>query len=159
MKTNILAPMALVLGTLGLSACGDEAEQVEQAPEGIAGLGIEDPRLVLNAVSGNPAALYMDISYNGDRSIMVRRFDMLDAGRTELHGYLEMVTGTEMVETSPFTVGDGETVSLEPGAMHVMAFDVSPDLKAGDMTEVTLTIAGGDKHSFPVEVRAAGEER
>ena len=40
-----------------------------------------------------------------------------------------------------------------------MAMNVSPDLEPGDTTEVTLTVSGGDKFSFPAEVRAAGEDR
>lgn len=157
--SKIGAAMALGLATMGLAACSQEAETTEEAPEGIAGMQVDDARMVLNAVSGNPAALYMDITYEGDRAIQVRRFDVLGADRTELHGYMEMVTGTEMVETSPFAIADGETVSLEPGGIHVMAFDVAETLSPGDTTEVTLTVAGGDKHSFPVEVRAAGEDR
>ena len=53
----------------------------------------------------------------------------------------------------------GDEVSFEPGGKHVMAFEVSPELQPGGTTEVTLTIAGGDKHSFEVPVMAAGEER
>ena len=159
MKNTLLAAATLGFATLGLAACGEQAETGEQAPEGIDGLKIENARMVLNAVEGNPAAVYMDISYTGNRPIMVRRVDVLDAERTELHGYMEMVTGTEMVETTPFNVADGETVSLEPGDRHVMAFGVSPELKAGDTTEVTVIIAGGDKQTVTAPVRAAGEDR
>ena len=54
----------------------------------------------------------------------------------------------------------GETIKFEPGGKHVMAFDLSPELKAGAKTELTLTIAGGDKmRAVEVPVEAADAER
>jgi hypothetical protein len=40
-----------------------------------------------------------------------------------------------------------------------MAMDVSPDLKPGGTTEATVIVSGGGRQSFPVEIRAAGDER
>ena len=40
-----------------------------------------------------------------------------------------------------------------------MVFDLDPSLEAGGTTEMTLTVVGGKKKSFPVEIRAAGDER
>ena len=42
--------------------------------------------------------------------------------------------------------------------MHVMAMELDDTLAAGGETEVTLTFVGGDKVSFPVEIRAAGDD-
>ena len=47
----------------------------------------------------------------------------------------------------------------KPGGTHVMAMDLADTLAAGGETEVTVTFVGGDKVSFPAEVRAAGDER
>jgi hypothetical protein len=40
-----------------------------------------------------------------------------------------------------------------------MAMDLAETVAAGGEAEVTLTFVGGDKFSFPAEVRAAGDER
>ena len=64
-----------------------------------------------------------------------------------------------MAAMGPLTVPKGETIKFEPGGKHVMAFELSPELKPGATTEMTLTIAGGDKASFPVRVEAANAER
>ena len=40
-----------------------------------------------------------------------------------------------------------------------MVFDLDPAIAAGDTAEMTLTVVGGKQKSFPVEVRAAGDER
>ena len=36
---------------------------------------------------------------------------------------------------------------------------LDPALKAGGTTEATIIVSGGKRHTFPVEIRAAGDER
>lgn len=158
-ENSVLTSMALGLSTLGLAACGIEAEQVEQAPGGVSGLSVENVKMVLNPVSGNPAAVYFDLSYEGDKTIQVRRVDVAGAESAVLHNYMDYNFEVQMMEMGPFVIRDGETLEFKPGDQHVMAMNVSPELKPGDDTEVTMTIAGGEKFSFPAEVRAAGEDR
>ena len=64
-----------------------------------------------------------------------------------------------MGEMAPLALQPGESARFEPGGKHVMAFDLSPELVAGGITEVTLTLASGDKHSFEAEIRSAGDAR
>ena len=66
---------------------------------------------------------------------------------------------TEMGSIGMVTIEPGDTVAFEPGKKHVMAFDVSPDLKPESVTSVTLTMAGGDTMSFDVDVLPADAER
>ena len=40
-----------------------------------------------------------------------------------------------------------------------MAMDLADTVTAGGTAEVTATFLGGDKVSFPAEVRAAGDDR
>ena len=40
-----------------------------------------------------------------------------------------------------------------------MAMNLADTVKAGSKSDVTLTFVGGDKVSFPADVRAAGDER
>ena len=40
-----------------------------------------------------------------------------------------------------------------------MANDLADTVAAGSTADVTLTFVGGDKITFPAEVRAAGDER
>ena len=64
----------LLAGTgLGLAACSDSAETPSEiGPEGIAGLEITNPRMMLPPVAGNPAAVYFDIAYDGERNLALR---------------------------------------------------------------------------------------
>ena len=64
-----------------------------------------------------------------------------------------------MEETLQVMVKAGETVKFEPGGTHVMAMDLADTVAPGSQAEVTVTFVGGDKVSFPADVRAAGDER
>lgn len=153
--------LTLAVGSVALAACSDNApDQIEaEVPEGIAGLEITNARMMLPPVSGNPAAVYFDLAYGGEKNIAIRRADVAGAERAELHDMMEYNFEMTMGEMPPLMMEPGDEVSFEPGGKHVMAFNLSPDLAAGGTTEVTLTIAGGDKHSFEVPIQAAGDER
>lgn len=161
MKAPIYTGVLMIATAIGLGACSQEtAEPVDaEAPAGIAGLEIADGRLVLPPVKGNPAAVYFNVTYSGDRNLAIRRADVAGAGSSEMHDTVEMDGKMTMQPSLPVVLNSGDTVEFAPGGKHIMAMDVSEDLTAGGTTEVTLTVAGGDKHSFDVPIRAAGEER
>lgn len=160
MKKTFLAGLALGISALSLAACGDTGtEEVAEAPEGIPGMAVENARMVLAPVAGNPAAVYFDLKYDGEQNVALRAADVAGAGSTMMHDYGEWDGKVQMMEMLPLVIQPGETVKFEPGSRHVMAMDVSPELQPGGETEVTLMVAGGDKFSFPAEIRAAGEDR
>ena len=70
-----------------------------------------------------------------------------------------MMHTSDMQEMTQVVVGPGQTVKFEPGEQHIMAMDLADTVAAGGQAEVTVTFVGGDKVSFPAEVRAAGAER
>ncbi|WP_338446123.1 copper chaperone PCu(A)C [Pelagerythrobacter marensis] len=160
MKSSVLAAALLSAATLGLAACGDRAaEQPAEAPEGVPGLTITNARMVLAPVEGNPAAVYFDLAYDGDRNVALNRAHVEGAASASLHEYGEWNRQVQMQEMLPLVLTKGDRVSFEPGGKHVMATDVSPELQPGGTTEVTLTVSGGDKTTFEAEIRGPGEER
>jgi copper(I)-binding protein len=158
MKTY-LAAAALALGTIALAACSGSQDAPPAAEENPTGLEISNARLILPAVAGNPAAVYFDLRNAGTRAVAVRSADIADAKSTAMHDSMEFDGKMTMNDMGPTAVPQGQTIKFEPGGKHVMAFDLSPELKAGGKTELTLTIAGGDKASFEVPVEAADAER
>ena len=149
---------ALAAGAVTLTACS-EADQAPPVEENPTGLVVSNARLILPPVAGNPAAVYFDLKNDGKRAIAVRRADIADAKSAEMHDMMEYNRTMTMAAMGPLNVPQGETIKFEPGGKHVMAFELSPDLKAGDKTELTLTVAGGDKASFVVPVEAADAQR
>lgn len=155
MKT-VLAAVAL---SLALAGCSQSDEAATPTDENPTGLVISNARLMLPPVAGNPAAVYFDLKNDGTRAIAVRRADVADAKSAAMHDMMEYNRAMTMAEMGPLTVPQGQTIKFEPGGKHVMAYDLSPELKAGGKTELTLTIAGGDKVSAEVPVLVAGAER
>jgi len=166
-KNRTLAGSKLALiglaaaSTLALGACGSDTAEVAEAPPAdvIEGVTIENARLVLAPVAGNPAAVYFDFSYDGERAFSLGRVAVDGAESALMHQYGEYDFEVQMMEALPIPVTSGTELEFKPGDLHVMAFDLSPDLEAGGTTDVTLTVSGGRKHKFTAEIRAAGDER
>lgn len=152
----------LLAGTgLALAACSDGA--VAPVEEGAtnenSGLAVTNGRMMLPPVAGNPAAVYFDIAYEGDDETTLASAYVEGAERAELHDMSKSGGSMTMGEMAPLALQPGDNASFEPGGKHVMAFDLAPELVAGGTTEVTLTLANGDKHSFDVQIQSAGDAR
>lgn len=159
MYTRSFAALALGLAALNLTACGEQPAEVEQAPEGVAGLTVENARLILPAVSGNPAAVYFDITYDGDVDSTLSAVAVEGAANTMMHQYGEKDLKVQMIPLDPVPLTKGAQLSFEPGGKHVMAMGVSEELTAGAKTEVTLIMGSGDKTTVMADVKGAGEDR
>lgn len=156
---NCAAPI-LLISSFALAGCGEaEAPVEETADAGIPGLTVTDGRMVLNAVKGNPAAIYFNLEYEGDRGLSLRKAEVEGAESSVIHEYGDNQGRREMMEALPIVLQKGTKLSFEPGEKHVMAMGVSEDLQPGGTTNVTLTVSGGGTSSFPVEIVAAGDER
>jgi copper(I)-binding protein len=145
---------------LGLAACGDERQTPAEAVAGqVPGLTITNARLVLAPVAGNPAAVYFDLSYEGDQGLSIRKAEVEGAGMTMIHDYAQVGATKQMVEALPVPLTKGSKVAFKPGGLHVMAMEPPATWKPGDKVKVTLTMSGGATQVFEAEVRAAGDER
>ena len=159
MKVPFLKNLVFAGGILALAACSSEPEQppVQENPDVMPGITVENARMVLPAVSGNPAAVYFDVSYRGDHPAVIRGVHVAGSENAMMHETLESDGMASMHDMMGVDVPSGETVSFAPGGKHVMVMDVDSALKPGDAVEVTITLDDGDKASFPAEVRAPGE--
>jgi copper(I)-binding protein len=152
MTKSIRAALALAAAALVPMACSEAPEQTETAPEGPEGVSATNARLMLPAVAGNPGAVYFDIANASETNRVIRAVSVAGAGSAMMH------TG-DMQELAQIVTPPGETVKFAPGEQHVMVMDLADTVVAGGQAEVTVTFVGGDKVSFPAEVRAAGDER
>jgi copper(I)-binding protein len=161
MQARALTAAAVVAMALFTAACGGGDQPAEQAgdPDAPEGITVSNARMLLPPVAGNPAAVYFDIANSSDREVMVRAVNVQGAGMAMLHTTATWNLQTDMQEVVQQPVPAGETVSFEPGGLHVMASGLADTATPGSTAEVTLTFVGGDKVSFPAEVRAAGDER
>ena len=152
MTKSIRAALALAAAAALPLACSEAPEQAEANPDAPDGIAVENGRLMLPAVAGNPGALYFDVRNDSDKNRVIRAISVAGAGSVEMHnGDMQMIM--------QLTVPPKGSATFEPGGEHVMAMDLADTMVAGGQAEVTVTFVGGDKVSFPVEVRAAGDER
>ena len=158
MRYLFFSACLLAFSATGLASCGAEAPVEEAAPAGIPGLTITDGRMVLNAVEGNPAAVYFNLKYEGDKGVAIRKAAVEGAESAMIHEYGMNAGNREMMEALPIVLQKGTELAFEPGSRHVMVMGVSPDFKPGDTTNVTLTVSGGDSATFVAEVKAAGDD-
>ncbi|MXO73798.1 copper chaperone PCu(A)C [Altererythrobacter aerius] len=155
-----LFAFALAAAALPLSGCGETPAEAPAAPENtIPGMTISNARMVLAPVSGNPAAIYFDLAYDGDRSLALNRAEVKGAKSAMFHDYGEYDFKVQMMEMLPVPLQKGTRVTFEPGGKHMMAMEPDASLKPGGTTEATVIVSGGARHTFPVEIRAAGDER
>lgn len=153
-----------VVGLFLLGACSvaegpDKSSEGTSAEQLAEGVNIANARMVLPPVSGNPAAIYFDLTYAGEGEVAFQSATVEGAGNTMIHIISKDETGTHMMDHGPFTVAPGETVEFKPGELHIMVTDISPEITAGSTVPVSLTFSDGLSHSFEAEVRAAGDER
>ena len=159
MKITRFAPLALGLATAALAGCSGGTEETTAPAVDEVALEVSDARLMLPAVEGRPGAIYFEVANTGERNYAIRRADVEGAGSAELHGSMEMDGQMMMDSVGQVLVESGGSQSFQPGGFHVMVFDLDPSVQAGTSTDMTLTVVGGKKKTFPVEVRAAGDER
>lgn len=159
MKFTHFAPLALGFATVALTGCSDTGDEAAAPVADEVMLEVSNARLMLPAVSDRPGAIYFDVENTGDRNYAIRRADVEGAGSAELHGSMEMNGQMMMDSVGQVLVNAGESENFAPGGFHVMVFDVDPALEAGGTTDMTLTVVGGKQKTFPVEIRAAGDER
>ncbi len=160
MKRAALATLG-VMSLFALAACAGEAEAPASEAEAPATptLAIDNARLMLAPVAGNPAALYFDLSYSGPPSLTIDSIAVEGAGMSMIHQTAEKNGAMTMTKAAPVALINGESVVFASGGMHVMAMQPSADWKAGGRVNVTLTLSDGTADIFPADVRAAGEER
>lgn len=156
----MLVPMALIAA---LGACGQQGSPTAQssqpaatAPETKPGLSLTGGRLVLPAVSGNPAAAYFTLVNGSEKPVTIAAVDVAGAGMAMLHETKDMAGHSEMHDLAGPQVASGASVAFAPGGKHVMIDGVPATWKPGGTAEITLTFADGDKLSAPLGIEPAG---
>lgn len=145
----------------GLSACTEPAQApaTQEQDAEAAALTVSNARVVLSPVSGNPAAVYFDLSYSGAPGVTLDNVEVEGGGMTMIHDYAEEGGTKRMVMADAVPLTEGTPVSFAPGGLHVMVMEPSADLKAGGTADITLSLSNGATTIVTAPVRAAGEER
>ncbi len=151
--------MMVAAMAIGLVACETQTPVEGEAETVAPRIEIENARLMLPPVSGNPAAVYFDLTYNGQEQLSITGAEVKGAANTEMHETVMVDQKMQMGKTGPIPLTKGEPISFEPGAKHIMAFDLDESVTAGGTAQVSVLISGGETHTFAAQVKAAGDDR
>jgi periplasmic copper chaperone A len=106
------------------------------ACQGAKGIDITEARV--GAPTGPNAALYFTASNDGGEPDVLNGVSTDVAGTAEIHETTHGEDGTMgMRPVTSLDLPAGETLTLEPGGLHVMLIDVAP-LEEGERISVTL---------------------
>jgi copper(I)-binding protein len=163
-KLHRAALMAgLFASAASLAACkGSEAPAPQESssaatndamgPDAKPGVSAGGGRLVLPVVPGRPGVAYFRVGNNTSERVMLAGVHVQGVGKTELH----KTSGGQMSPVEQVEIAPGAVITLAPGGLHVMAFDIADTLKPGAQTELTMTFADGDKISIPLQIETMG---
>lgn len=102
------------------------------------------------------AGAYMDLTADADMTLLSAASPV--AREVELHR-MAMENGVMMMQPLPrIALPKGKTVSLRPGAMHVMLIGLNGQIRAGDRTPITLTVRGTEGKELKVTVEALARQ-
>lgn len=126
-----------------VAACSSGSDVVE----------VEDPWGRPSPSSAANAAFYMQLDGAAEDDVLVSATSAA-CGAVELHE-TQMSDGVMSMQHLPqgIPVPAGETVSLEPGGLHVMCLGVVAPLTVGQMVEVGLVFENSDAMTIEAEIR------
>ena len=167
-----LASIAAALALIA-AACGGGDE----------GVSVEGAWARTSPMSAEAGAAYFQISSDADDVLIGASVDASVAGKVEIHetrmmemeemeemdgdamddegdaGAMEgMGDVMQMVEVGRIALPAGETVSLEPGGLHLMLLDLPDALEMGETFDITLDFESGSSEIVNVEVRDSAPE-
>ena len=157
--TKVAAFTATTALALALSACSASEESASSPSPSIAAAhsnGTEEhshsyadhlktaDTWVKTAESGMTAAFGV-ITNTGDHDVVITGARSDAAGMVELH---EVVDEVMRPVEGGFVVPAGESLTLEPGGLHIMFMDIPASIMAGDEITITLELEDGSELEF-----------
>ncbi len=148
---SIVVVLLLVAAQCGIVPASTEQQSRPAAESHGPNISIEEP--FANTTTAN-GAVYLKLVNSGDVADTLVSVETDVADAVELH---ETRREGEVMKMSPLSGGielpAGETVTLEPGGLHIMLIGLTQDLAPGDKIKLTLNFKSSDPVSLEAEVR------
>jgi copper(I)-binding protein len=121
-------------------------------------LSVSEAWVRLPAVTGRPGAAYFTVQ-GGSEATSLLAVSTPVAIRSELH---EMQHDGEMMAMKPrkdVAIPAGTVVKLQPGGVHVMLYDIAPNVRPGTKVPLRIAFADGRTIEVQADARAPGQEK
>lgn len=102
-------------------------------------------------------AAYLQISNHGDQVDTLLGADTPVAEKVEIHEHVHADGLMKMQRVDRLEVAPGDTLSFQPGAYHLMLFNLKQPLNAGEQFPLTLHFAVAGDVDVVVKVQAEDE--
>jgi hypothetical protein len=123
--------------------------------EGIAAkVSVIDPYVRAVPPVAKISAAFMQLRNDNDTEGSLVSAETPAAGAVELHTHTMDEGVMRMRQIPQISLPSNTTVSLEPGGLHIMLFDLKAPLSPGDQVPITLTFSDGSSKAVTAEVRS-----
>jgi len=122
--------------------------------QGVDALRIADAYVRSSGSAAQAAAAFMTLQNTGAASDRLLSASTAIAGTVELHTVVKEGDVMRMRAVPAIDVPAGQTVTLQPGGLHVMLMDLRRPLAPGDSIELTLAFEKAGRRTVTIPVRA-----
>ncbi len=138
--------LSLLFSVLSASALASEPAVV-----------VADPWVREPVPGRNISAGYMTLDNAAEQEQVLVAVHSPDAERVEIHSHTHVDGMMRMRKEEQVAIPAGSSLSLEPGGLHLMLFELREGLKAGDEMALELEFADGSR--LPLSAPVRGIER
>lgn len=141
---GIIGLIALAFSLVGNVAADGVADEIT----------VNDPYLRAVPPVVKTSAAFMQIQNSSDMEQFLVSASTPAAAAVELHMHTMDDGVMRMRRIAHIHLPPKETVALQPGGLHIMLFDLTSPLNAGDQVPITLTFEDGSSKEISAEVRS-----
>jgi periplasmic copper chaperone A len=151
-RSLAITAAAVLVGGLGLTACGEGTQTAAPAADQAASVTMSDAWV--KAVDGGMTAAFGVLSNTGEADATLVAASTPAAAKVEIHEVVMGEDGDMVMQPKEggVVVAAGGSATLEPGGDHIMLMDVTGPIMPGD--EVTLTLEFSDGSTLDVTATA-----
>jgi len=102
-----------------------------------------------------PLAGYLVLTNPGERTLTLVGAHSSAFGQIEMHQSLDQSGVARMMRLEQVTIAPGGRLAFGPGGYHLMLFDRTRTLQAGDEVPITLEFADGERLTVHFALREA----
>jgi len=149
MIKKLIAIFSLLFATLSFSGCAPEA--TNELPK--TSIVIEDAWVrasEYSAKAGGMTGIFAKITNNSDKTITLVGGSTDAAMMVQTH---EVVNGMMQEKKGGIEILAGQTVTLEPGGLHIMLMNLAKPIVVGDKIEYTFKFEGAEEQTFTLTAK------